>query len=110
MNFLQIIKNAASIEFRDKILSKFRTSEVGEICETEEMIPTVRYREWEQGNRKNRSAVMNSMRLLGHLLIQFRTVSKNDSLTSPDMLIQRNLPKLEEAIKEQVKDKDQKGL
>jgi hypothetical protein len=53
-------KNQASIDFRDKVLSKFRTTEAGEICATDEMISTVGFREWAEGNRENRSAVMNS--------------------------------------------------
>ncbi|XP_048251909.1 uncharacterized protein LOC124135007 [Haliotis rufescens] len=81
-------------EFHEQILQKFRDSEVGKLCQSDELIQQVGYRHFslrksETSKREEiRKCVMTEMRELARLFIKFRNLSVDD-VSTEDMFLRK---------------------
>ena len=94
-------------QFVKDILSKFRNSEIGKLCQNDELIKQVGFRHYclrrHEASKMNeiKKTVMSEMRELARLFVTFQSLTEN-TVTTEDMFTRKHLPNLREAIEKMV--------
>ena len=87
-------------EFTRNVLDKFRTDETGRLCRNDPVVVRLGQKLWAKSARKERKNIMNHMRLLGNLIMEFRKAAHNDDLHGEDLLKRKHFPMLTKAIQQ----------
>ena len=90
--------NTKDDEFTQKVLTKLREDEIGNISRTDPVIVRVGLHYYRKGSKKDRHLVMTHMRRLALLLTKFRDVCSDRTLSTEDMLDRRRFSQLIEAL------------
>ena len=85
-------------EYTSQILEKFRSDESGKLCQSDPVVVRLGKKLWAKSLRKERKVIMNDMRTLGNLIIEFRKAAHNDDLQGVDLLKRENFDYLTKAI------------
>ena len=95
--------------FQTKILDRFRSDLVGNVCRSDTMIIHLGKKLWSKSVSREKAVIMNDMRRLGHLLVKFRQITGNKHLSGEDLIKRENFQKVEEALDE-VTEKESNGF
>ena len=90
--------NDVDDEFTRQILNKFRSNETGKLCQSDPVVKRLGRKLWAKSARKERRVIMNDMRTLSNLIVEFRKVSHNDQLQGKDLIDRENFENLTKAI------------
>ena len=86
-------------EFRRNILDRFRKDDVGEICRTDFVTILFGKKQWARSSKKERHVTMTDMRIIGNLILGFRSESGENKKSGIDVLDYRQFDILEKVIK-----------
>ena len=86
-------------EFRRNILDRFRKDDVGDICRTDFVTILFGKKQWARSSKKERHVTMTDMRIIGNLILGFRSESGEKKKSGIDVLDYRQFDILEKVIK-----------